>query len=246
MAANQAKEIDYESSLSLASLIGFLMAAALGTLGAVVVLPHWVPNLAQSLIDTDPKAYWYLSRGSAFVALALLWVSMVLGLLITNKIARTWPGAPAAFAIHEYVSLLGLAFATFHALILMGDHYINFKLAEILVPFASVSYHPNWVGLGQVGFYVWAIVTGSFYVRQHIGPKAWRFLHYLSFFTFLMALFHGLSSGSDTSTSWAQSFYWFLGGSLIFLTIYRIVASLFPPKPSASPRPVPQQGNIQR
>lgn len=45
---------------------------------------------------------------------------MVLGLGITNKMARLWPGAPTAFAIHEYVSLLGL--------VLMGDHFVDFSL----------------------------------------------------------------------------------------------------------------------
>jgi predicted ferric reductase len=246
MPANQSNEIVYESSLTMASLFGFLGAVALGTLAAVVLLPNWVPNLAQSLVGNDPKAYWYLSRGSAFVSLGLLWISMALGLLITNKIARTWPGAPAAFAIHEYVSLLGLAFAVFHALVIMGDHYINFQLTEILIPFATLSYRPNWVGLGQLGFYIWVILSASFYVRQRIGPKVWRFLHYASFFTFLMALFHGLTSGTDTSMPWAQNLYWFLGGSLIFLVMYRIVSSLFPQAPSAPPRSAAQQSSVQK
>ncbi len=259
MPANQTNEMDYdESSLSTASLIGFLLAVGLGTLGALVLLPSWVPNLAQSLVGPDPKAYWYLSRGAAFVSLGLLWVSMVLGLLITNKIARSWPGAPAAFAIHEYVSLLGLAFAIFHALILMGDHYINFKLAQILIPFGTANYYPIWVGLGQIGLYVWAILSASFYVRKFIEPKTWRFIHYLSFFTFLTALFHGLASGSDTSLPWAQTVYWSLGGSLIFLILYRIIAGLFPaskpspssrqvaPQSSAQPRPAPPQNTAQR
>ena len=35
----------------------------------------------------EPKAYWYLSRSSAIVAYILLWISMVLGLAITNKLA---------------------------------------------------------------------------------------------------------------------------------------------------------------
>lgn len=247
MSANQTNEADYnESSLNTASLIGFLLAVGVGTLGALVLLPNWVPNLAQSLVGPDPKAYWYLSRGAAFVSLGLLWISMVLGLLITNKIARSWPGAPAAFALHEYVSLLGLAFAIFHALILMGDHYINFKLAEILVPFGTVNYHPIWVGLGQIGLYIWAILSASFYVRQFIGPKAWRFIHYASFFTFLTALFHGLASGSDTSLPWAHTVYWSLGGSLIFLVLYRIISGLFPEKrPAPPPRPVASQNNVQ-
>jgi predicted ferric reductase len=229
-----------ESSLGSSSLISFLLAVSLGILGAVVILPLWTPGLARSLFGTDPKAYWYLSRGAAFVSLGLLWISMILGLLITNKMARSWPGAPAAFAVHEYVSLLGLAFAAFHALILLGDRYINYQLAQILLPFGSVNYHPVWVGLGQIGLYVWAIISGSFYVRQYIGSKAWRFIHFASFFNFLIAMMHGLASGTDTALPWAQWIYWSLGGSLLFLTVYRVLSSLAPrksPAPFARPNP---------
>ncbi len=225
-----------ESSLSLASLISFLLAVALGTFSAVVLLPSWVPSLLGSLGGTDPKAYWYLARGAGFVALGLLWMSMAIGLLITNKIARSWPGSPPAFAIHEYVSLLGMGFAAFHALILMGDHYINYKLAQILMPFGSINYHPVWVGLGQIGFYTWAVVALTFYVRQKIGPKVWRAIHMASFFTFIIAIIHGLGAGTDASTPWAQNIYWALGGSFMFFTVYRIIADMIPEK-----RPTPQQ-----
>ena len=218
------------SSLSIASLIGFLLAVALGTIGAVVLLPSWVPGLLRSLVGTDPKAYWYMARGAGFVALGLLWISMALGLLITNKMARSWPGAPAAFAVHEYVSLLGIAFVLFHALILLGDHYINYELSQILMPFGSVNYHPVWVGLGQIGFYVWTVVALTFYIRQKIGSKVWRVIHFASFFTFVVAIMHGLGSGTDASMPWAQNIYWILSGSLLFLTVYRIIAELIPEK----------------
>jgi predicted ferric reductase len=221
-APNPQNDFDH-SSLSLISILSLFVAMALGIFGAAIFAPSWIPNFAQTLVGTDPKAYWYLSRGSAFVALGLLWLSMVLGLLITNKVSKYWPGAPAAFAIHEYVSLLGLAFASFHALILMGDHYINYQLAQILMPFGSVNYHPFWVGIGQIGFYVWMIVALTFYIRRMIGPKTWRAIHYLSFLMFLMAILHGVTSGTDTSTSWAQWVYWSLGGSFLFLTILRMV-----------------------
>ncbi len=240
MSTIPASDMDQDDSPGATSIIGFLLAVSLGVLGAVVVLPLWTPGLARSLLGTDPKAYWYLSRGAAFVSLGLLWISMMLGLLITNKMARAWPGAPAAFAIHEYVSLLGLAFAIFHALVLLGDRYINYQLSQILLPFASTHYHPVWVGLGQTGLYAWAIISGTFYVRQHIGPKAWRFIHFASFFTFLVAMLHGLASGTDSSLPWARWIYWSFGGSLLFLTIYRVLASLIPQKsPAPAPRPIP-------
>ena len=223
------------SSLTLAIYHEYPAGHPIGVLIGINSITQREPLSTQSLIGQSPKAYWYLSRGAAFVALGLLWISMMLGLLITNKIARSWPGAPAAFAFHEYVSLLGLAFAMFHALILMGDRYINYQLVQILLPFGSVNYHPIWVGLGQIGFYVWAIISASFYVRKGIGPKTWKLIHYASFFNFLIAIIHGLASGTDTSLPWAQAVYWFLGGSFLFLTAYRIVVSVMPQRPPAIP-----------
>jgi predicted ferric reductase len=141
-------------------------------------------------------------------------------------------------------------------LILMGDHYINYQLTQILMPFGSVNYHPFWVGIGQIGFYVWAIVSLTFYIRKTIGPKTWRAIHYLSFLMFLMAILHGVMSGSDTSLPWAQAVYWSLGGSFLFLTILRIVIhvgskfSAPAPRPAARLHPVPAkedanpEGNI--
>jgi predicted ferric reductase len=217
---------EYESTIGAQTFLLVLLAMAVGTLVAVVLLPTWMPNLANSLLGPEPKAFWYLSRGSSFAALSLMWLSMALGLMITNKMARLWPGAPAAFAIHEYVSLLGLAFAIFHALVILGDHYIKFDLVQILVPFAASSYKPLLVGFGQLGFYVWLLVALSFYVRSNIGPKTWRAIHYLSFLTYVMALYHGITSGTDTITSWAQIYYWVSGGSLLFLLIYRIAVTV--------------------
>jgi predicted ferric reductase len=247
MSSNRPEENNPEEVYSGSSpLIGVMVAASLGIMIALIVLPVWAPNLARTLIGPSPKAYWYLSRGLAFVALGLLWLSMVIGLLITDKIARSWLGAPAAFATHEYVSLLGLAFAAFHALILLGDRYIKYELAQILVPFASVNYHPIWVGVGQIGLYVWAIISASFYVRRSIGPKAWKIIHYASFFNFAVAVMHGLAAGTDSKYGAAQSAYWFVGGSVLFLTAYRIAASLMPSEsrlPGAEPRTAPPVGD---
>jgi predicted ferric reductase len=101
------------------------------------------------------------------------------------------------------------------------------------------------VGVGQIGFYTWLIVALSFYIRPVIGQKFWRVLHYLSFAMYFIGIFHAIFSGTDSSMSWAQNYYWFSAGSLLFLFFVRIVSvavdKLFPVKKTA-PAPRPTQG----
>src|SRR5664280_1543569 len=217
--------MEYESTLSIQSLVIFLMAVFFGLVAAAYVLPIWLPGLSASFTGSNPKAYWYLSRGTGFVALGLLWGSMMLGLGITNKISRIWPGIPPTMALHEYVGLLGLLFAGFHALILLGDAYSKYLLVQLLMPFGAIQYRPTWVGLGQLGFYVWFIIILAFYIRKGIGKKTWRVVHISSFGCYLAAMFHGLMSGTDANTAWAVDFYWITGGLLLFILTYRILTS---------------------
>lgn len=220
-----------------AGTVALLALSAAGGALLAVILPGLLPGLAASLLGPEPTAYWYLSRSTAFVAYGLLWLAMALGLMLTNRLARLWPGGPLAFDLHEHASILGLAFGLFHALILLGDRYASYSLAQILVPFASGGSLAGWVGLGQVGLYLMGVVGLSFYVRPLLGRAAWRLIHFLSFATFALALLHGAMSGTDTGTPWAQALYWLSGGSLLFLTVYRVLASAVRPAPAEAAAP---------
>ncbi len=220
-------------AMPLSALMLMLLAVTLGAFAATIVLPNWLPGLSQSLLGNEPKAYWYLSRASAVVAYALLWMSMASGLIITNKLARVWPGGPTAFDLHQFTSLIGLAFALFHALILMGDKYINYNLAQVLVPFNSTGYKPLWVGLGQIGFYLFVIVALSFYARKRLGSRGWRLIHQLSFLMFVLALLHGIFAGTDSTVLALRVFYWITGVSLLSLFVYRILVTKFAAKKQA-------------
>lgn len=218
-----------DPAATIESLIQILLAIIIGTALAVVVLPLWLPGLRHSLLDPAPKAYWYLSRTSAMVAYVLLWFSMIMGLLISSKQARIWPGGPTALDLHQHSSLLGLGFGLFHAIILLGDNYIGYTLVQVLLPFASSGYSPVAVGLGQVTFYLMLLITLSFSVRRLIGRTWWKAIHMLSFSAFLLAMLHGIASGTDSSTWWAQAIYWVSGGSVLFLTIFRVLNTMLPP-----------------
>jgi predicted ferric reductase len=224
MPAKVSEEIEIsQPAISLGFVILVFFGVVAGSLLALVILPKWLPGLTFSLLGEQPKAYWLLSRGSAWSAFGLIWLSMVTGLMVTNKLARIWPGGPTAIDLHEYFSLLGLALGLFHALILMGDHYINYTLAQVLLPFNSLNYRPLWVGIGQLSLYLGLVVSLSFYVRKQIKPRTWRLIHYLSFAQFLMVLVHGIYSGTDAAAPWAIQVYYWSAAGLVFLFIYRML-----------------------
>ena len=216
---------DYPSTVSLKALLAGLGAAVAGALIAAVLAPAIVPQMVQSLLGSEPKAYWYLTRAAALVSFVLLWISMLLGLTMTNKLARIWPGGPTAFSLHQHTSLLALGFAVFHGLILLGDQYIGYTLAQVLVPFAGAAYKPLWVGIGQIGIYLLALVSLSFYVRRQITQRTWRLIHFFSFAVFVMVIVHGIFSGTDSSTLPVQLIYLLAAGSVAFMTIYRILST---------------------
>lgn len=211
-----------------------MLVAVIGGAGAAaVVLPLWAPALSESLLGPEPKAYWYLARSAGFAGYLLLWFSVAFGLLISNRLARVWPGGPAAVDLHQFASLAGVAYGLFHALILMGDRYLNYSLSQLLIPFGSADYRRVEVALGQIGFYLMVAVTFSFYVRQRIGYRAWRLLHYASFAVYSLVLAHGILAGTDASALPVQAMYIGSGATVLFLTFYRILIAMSRPRPAA-------------
>jgi len=204
------------------------MGVILGILLALMLIPTIVPGLRDSVVGPSPKAYWYLARTSGLVAYALLWASVAMGLLISGRVSRVWPGGPNAVDMHNFLSMLGLFMVLFHVVILLGDQYIGYTLSALFIPFLSTDYRPWEVGLGQLGMYLGGIIALSFYVRKRIGPRAWRILHYGSFAMYLLVLLHGVLAGTDTLAIPVVILYLGTSAVTFYLLIYRILASIRP------------------
>jgi predicted ferric reductase len=219
-------EVDLENSST--SYILAAIAIVIGLILSGILMPILLPGLVTSISGSEPKVFWYLSRSSAIISYLFLWGSMVFGLLLSSRTAKIWPGGFTANDLHQFVSIAGLSAGLFHGLILMGDKYMNISLIQVLIPFASSNYRPEWVGIGQLVFYLWAGVLLSFYIRKQIGTKTWKVIHYISFLVFAGALIHGVTSGSDSSSLWMSILYWVTGASVLFLTFYRIFSTSQP------------------
>jgi predicted ferric reductase len=213
--------------------MGASMATATRTLATVaaVLLAGYLalqmsggtaPAMREEMVGAH--AWWYMGRASGFAAYGLLFGSIVLGLGISSRVfdgllMRSW-----VYDLHQFLSVYVVLTMAFHALIMLPDPYANFGLADLTVPFVA-SYRPFAVGLGVIVLYGSAIVTLSFYAKDVIGQRGWRVLHFGSFALFAGALAHGVLAGTDTRESWAQIMYLASGFVVVFLVIFRVLAS---------------------
>ena len=201
---------------------------ALGNSGLVFLPPSVQALLAREArllelpLAGETKAYWYMARSGGVVAYLLLWGSVIWGLIISIKITDKWMPAPLAYGLHEFMSLMTIFFSVMHAVVLLGDRYIDFQLIHLTVPFTA-PYQPFWTGLGTISLYLIAIVTASFYLRKRLGPKTWRKLHYLTFGLYGLVLLHGLMAGTDTGLGPMKLMYLLTGAIVLFLTYYRLL-----------------------
>ena len=199
------------TSAILGIVIGATLPDALRALGAAAAL-------------APGKLAWYGVRATGFLACFALAGSVIYGLLLSTKLLDAIAHRPVSFALHKDLALVGLALSGMHGLLLLGDHTYAFTVAAIVVPLAS-PYAPAAVAVGQLAFYVVAVVTGSFYVRRQIGHRAWRLIHYLAFLGFAGVTAHGITSGSDTSAPWAGWLYLLPIAAVVFFLVYRLVAA---------------------
>jgi sulfoxide reductase heme-binding subunit YedZ len=154
----------------------------------------------------DPIDYgwWLASRSAGIVAYLGVSLSVLAGLLMANNLPRR-PGAKKRLlALHESAALAGLAAIAAHGLLLLGDGWLRPGIAGIAIPF-TMSYRPEFTGLGIVAGWMVAILGSSFYARRRIGARRWRQVHRWTIAGWALAVIHALGAGTDAGQWWLQA-----------------------------------------
>jgi methionine sulfoxide reductase heme-binding subunit len=144
---------------------------------------------------------WYLTRASGIVSLVLLTITMVLGMVTTNRVrGRNWPGY-AQQELHRRISMIALVMVGLHVLTSVLDTFVDISWSAVVVPFTS-SYGRIWVGVGTIGLDLMVAVLVSSLLRSRLRPGTWRALHWLAYLCWPVALAHTFGLGTDSGESW--------------------------------------------
>ena len=146
--------------------------------------------------------WWLVSRASGIVAVALISLSVLLGLAMAARVVPPTRKRGAA-ALHELMAMVALAAIAVHGAALLGDHWLRPGVTGITIPF-MLHYRPGFTGAGIIAGYLALLLGPSFYARRRLGARAWRRLHRVTPLVWMLALVHTLGSGSDGSSLWLR------------------------------------------
>jgi len=168
---------------------------------------------------------WYATRAAGLITLILLTASMMLGILNAGRFGTPrWPRFLVQ-GLHRNLSLLALTFLALHVGTTVIDTYTSIGLSAAFVPFSS-PYKRFWLGLGAIACDLLLTLVITSLVRQRIGYRQWRLVHWAGYLCWPVAIAHGLGTGSDRGTSWVLALTATCIAAVLGSVVYRAVRAI--------------------
>ena len=79
--------------------------------------------------------------------------------------------------------------------------FASTQVAAAFAPFVS-SYKTFWLGLGAIALDLLLALVVTSLVRNRLGHRSWRRVHWLAYACWPIGLAHGLGIGTDRATTW--------------------------------------------
>jgi methionine sulfoxide reductase heme-binding subunit len=176
---------------------------------------------ASAAAASSPSWFWYATRGLGTATLIVLTGTVVLGIVTsTGWIGESTPAFVAA-DMHRNLSLLGMCLLAAHVITTVLDPFAHISVRDVIIP-VGAAYRPVWLGLGVAAMWVLVGVTASSLLRDRIGPRAWRLIHWAAYASWPLAVIHGLGTGSDAQAPWLVAVVAACVVAVVFALVFRL------------------------
>ncbi|HEY1419814.1 MAG TPA: hypothetical protein VGG90_03800 [Candidatus Dormibacteraeota bacterium] len=158
-------------------------------------------NLLALAAASNPSWFWYATRGLGAATLIVLTCTVVLGIVTATRwIGESTPGFVAA-DLHRNLSLLALTLLAAHIVTTVLDPFAHISVRDVVIPFGA-AYRPVWLGLGVIAAEIMIAIAATSLLRERVGPRLWRLIHWTAYGSWPVAVIHGLGTGSDARAPW--------------------------------------------
>lgn len=195
------------------------------------------------------QGMWLVSRASGVVLLILFSVVMVLGVSTrTGAASRRWPRFAVA-ELHRTLSLFAVALLGLHVATALLDPYVSMSWLAGVLPFTS-HYETLAIGAGTLAVDIGGAVLITSLLRNRIGRRAWRAVHYLAYLAWPVAFVHAITAASyDQHLWWVAASEWGSLAAVATAVIVRLVKRARPgpvdEPPPARPLHPPVAGSVR-
>lgn len=153
------------------------------------------------LLVAEPSPYWYATRGLGVSTLIVLTATVVLGILTATRWSGERTAGFVAVDLHRNLSLLAMLLLLAHIVTTVLDPFAHISVRDVLIPIGA-AYRPVWLGLGVVAMWILVGVAGTSLLRDRVGPRTWRIVHWAAYGSWPLAVVHGLGTGGDSRAPW--------------------------------------------
>jgi predicted ferric reductase len=179
---------------------------------------------------------WIILRSAGIGAYVLLFLAVAWGLVgTTSALGKRVPKATAT-TLHQYLGTAVVALLVLHLGGLLLDKFRPFHLIDFVVPFHN-HFRPWPVTFGILALYLMVIVLLTSWYKKRIGTAWWRRFHVWATPVFIMAMVHGVFTGTDTMSPYMWWTYMVTGAIVLFLLVVRGLTVGF--RPERKPHPGP-------
>ena len=176
---------------------------------------------AAAAASDSPSWFWYATRGLGTATLLVLTTTVVLGIVT----ATGWMGerTPAFVAadMHRNLSLLAISLLVAHVVTTVLDPFAHISVRDVIIPLGA-AYRPVWLGLGVAATWVIVGVAATSLLRDRVGPRAWRLIHWTAYASWPLAVIHGLGTGSDAQSPWLIAVVASCVAAVLFALVIRL------------------------
>lgn len=175
-----------------------------------------------SSFSLNGPGLWYVTRATGIVTLLLLTLSVFLGVLTMSRRSTRKMPRFVTLGLHRNISLLVVLFLALHVATTVVDSYTTIDLLDAFVPFLS-GYRTVWLGLGAVASDLFLALILTSLLRERIGYRVWKLIHWLSYASWPVALVHAWQTGTDPAADWARYLGYACVAAVLYALVWRLV-----------------------